>query len=1184
MQTPQTPEPSKRPSSVVRGATPPADADPNKPLSEIAEALPRRDPDDDTPTIISMSRGRQIAALGDGLKGRRLGHFELLEPLGVGGMAAVIRATDLQLGRVVALKILPPEMAADPENITRFKNEARAAAKLDHENIARVYFCGEDQGLHFIAFEFVAGEDLRSLLIHHGPLSPADAVKYMLQIATGLAHAAERDIVHRDIKPSNILITPEGRAKIVDMGLARHVDPVQGAVTQSGVTLGTFDYISPEQAIEPRAADIRSDIYSLGCTFYHLLTGQPPVPEGTALKKLHHHQHVAPVDPRQLNPAIPDELAAVLAKTMAKEPRDRYQRPEQLIQHLIHVAQKLQLPSGSSDIGRVLFMDAPLPSPPRYAPLLVGLVGVAAVALLVALLGLGDSTSQSRTTPPSWLNSADVATTAPTTANPAPADFPMPPAVATSRQKQAQTIDDMVQFAPDASEEVNEIRLVNAEYNLSSLSEDVRTRLAALTSGAAKLRIVGAAGGARARVVLDIGDRTTAQPDYDAAIRLVGKSASQVVEFENIRFEIRGVGNALPCYAVAAEKLGKVSFTNCEFVNDAPQGGGVFVREAATTEFEKCLFAHGSVAISLDDLSALKANQCAFGPHDVAVLLREEGLPLNARSARLRAELSFCSVLMNKGTVFRSDGKGPGTIRAADCVFSGSDGQQDDVILVQQTRRGQTLTYSGPAAGTGRNAYYNLTIWTDADNRRARSKDDCTKLSSVRFDDAGCLELAQSPWQLPVADVKAKIADDPAAAFALKTDDVSLRLPPSNDAMIGAQSIPQYAAKLPPPRSETPNAAADRLTVDSTLPPEEARRRFEQALRDAKAGDTITIRGNGVLDVKPVEFDAEDLQLTIQAEAGAKPVLLFSADSARPHAAMFTLYNGRVTFKDLRFRVAAAQSGKARSRSVVEIIGPGQASFENCAATLAKENGDQALVSLATDNDASDGSPQVSLKKCFVRGRGDLLLVRGSQPFNLELDTCVVALDGSLASVLGRPKEEPRLSPQALITCRRVTAYLNESFLELRSTDPDRKVAGLVPTQLTCDQSLFVAAADKSFVHAVGVGGDALKQLLVWSEGSKGNLYGNYQKMLHAELPDAMNMMMQGDMTPKQWLAFTHESEVSFPLDRVIVSRPPTGDIWTTCQPDDFRPRFSDMKRSDVNLAEIGATAFLKDLPQLDEK
>src|SRR5438477_5897768 len=266
-------------------------------------------------------------------------------------MAAVLRAHDTQLDRDVALKILPPEMAADPENVRRFHQEARAAAKLDHENIARVFFCGEDQRLHFIAFEFVEGLNLRTVLERRGRLPVPEAVHYLLQIAAGLAHAAARGVVHRDIKPSNIIISPNGRAKLVDMGLARSLEKhADKDLTQSGVTLGTFDYISPEQALEPRDADVRSDIYSLGCTFYHMLTGEPPVPEGTAAKKLHHHQHVAPLDPRQFNPEIPDEVAAILQHMMAKDVKTRYQRPLQLVQHLMQVARKVgvadDLPEG----------------------------------------------------------------------------------------------------------------------------------------------------------------------------------------------------------------------------------------------------------------------------------------------------------------------------------------------------------------------------------------------------------------------------------------------------------------------------------------------------------------------------------------------------------------------------------------------------------------------------------------------------------------------------------------------------------------------------------------------------------------------------------------------------------------------------------------------------------------------
>src|SRR5207248_3738590 len=285
--------------------------------------------------------------------------------------------------------------------VTRFKQEARAAAKLDHDNVARVYVCGEDQGLHFIAFEFVEGVTLRNLIDRRGPLPADECVRYMIQVAAGLNHAADRGVVHRDIKPSNILITPDGRAKIVDMGLARHLESgsVNGGVTQSGVTLGTFDYISPEQALDPRRADVRSDIYSLGCTFYHALTGRPPVPEGTAAKKLQAHQQLDPIDPRELNPAVPDELAAVLARMMAKDPDRRYQAPTELIAHLKAVAEKLNV---STDAVTTDTAVRAVPADPRLFPepprLPLGLVAAAAAAVVVVVAVIATTSGPSGTT------------------------------------------------------------------------------------------------------------------------------------------------------------------------------------------------------------------------------------------------------------------------------------------------------------------------------------------------------------------------------------------------------------------------------------------------------------------------------------------------------------------------------------------------------------------------------------------------------------------------------------------------------------------------------------------------------------------------------------------------------------------------------------------------------------------
>ena len=226
----------------------------------------------------------------------------------------------------VALKILSPEHAADPETVARFQNEAQSAARLDHDNIARVYDVGKDRGLHYIVFEFIDGVNVRDLVESKGPLSLAEAVSYTLQVADALAHAAERNVVHRDIKPSNLLITPAGQAKLIDMGLARlrEVGAAAADLTASGVTLGTFDYISPEQARDPRNTDVRSDIYSLGCTFFFMLAGQPPFLGGTMLQKLLQHQGDQPPDVRQFRPELPEDVNRILRKMLAKDPRHRY--------------------------------------------------------------------------------------------------------------------------------------------------------------------------------------------------------------------------------------------------------------------------------------------------------------------------------------------------------------------------------------------------------------------------------------------------------------------------------------------------------------------------------------------------------------------------------------------------------------------------------------------------------------------------------------------------------------------------------------------------------------------------------------------------------------------------------------------------------------------------------------------
>ncbi|NIP84190.1 MAG: protein kinase, partial [Planctomycetales bacterium] len=300
---------------------------------------------DRPPAPVELPRGGVgPSELGRMLEGERLDHFELDKFIGGGGMGAVFRGTDTALGRPVAIKVLLTHFANDDETVRRFHNEAQSAARLDHENIARVYYVGEDRGWHYIVLEFIEGENLRDRVQRQGPLPLAEVVSYTQQIAEALAHASSRDVVHRDIKPSNVLVNNEGRAKLVDMGLARlhQVEHTHDDLTASGVTLGTFDYISPEQARDPRSADVRSDLYSLGCTFYFMLTGRPPFPDGTVLQKLLQHQGDDPPDPREFRGRLPRQICLIAQKLLAKNPEDRYQDPHELLADLALVTEQLQ--------------------------------------------------------------------------------------------------------------------------------------------------------------------------------------------------------------------------------------------------------------------------------------------------------------------------------------------------------------------------------------------------------------------------------------------------------------------------------------------------------------------------------------------------------------------------------------------------------------------------------------------------------------------------------------------------------------------------------------------------------------------------------------------------------------------------------------------------------------------------
>jgi eukaryotic-like serine/threonine-protein kinase len=330
--------------------------------------------------------------------------YEIEGVLGQGGMAKVFRGTDRVLGRTVAVKVLSPQFADDQQFVTRFRREAQSAAALNHPNIVSVFDTGDQGDVHFIVMEYVEGRTLRDAIRAEGPLHPERAVEITEAVARGLSTAHGAGMVHRDIKPGNIMLTGDGEVKVMDFGIAR--TSTGDTLTQTAAVLGTASYLSPEQA-QGESVDARSDIYSLGCVMYEMLTGRAPFTGDSPVAIAYKHVRDDPVPPSRVNPDIPADVEAIVLKAMAKNPANRYQSAEEMRQDLQRAAQglpTLATPVLAGDATQVLGGDDGTAvmeeAPPeeeerrkrRWVPILVALLilallGVAAFFLVRALTG-----------------------------------------------------------------------------------------------------------------------------------------------------------------------------------------------------------------------------------------------------------------------------------------------------------------------------------------------------------------------------------------------------------------------------------------------------------------------------------------------------------------------------------------------------------------------------------------------------------------------------------------------------------------------------------------------------------------------------------------------------------------------------------------------------------------------------
>jgi serine/threonine protein kinase len=345
--------------------------------------------------------------------------------LGRGGMAEVFLARDLRLDRLVALKVLAPELSSDPAFVARFRREAQAAAGLSHPNIVGVYDWGEALGSYFIAMEYAPGRTLAEVIDAEAPLPAKRTALIGAQVAAALAAAHREGVVHRDIKPSNVIVGEEDAVKVTDFGIAHVVGDASTRLTATGTVLGTPAYLSPEQA-EARAVDGRSDVYSLGVVLYELATGATPFQGQTSGALAYQHAREPLEPPSVRNPAVPAALDALITESLAKDPDARPASAEQVRRRLAALADPSDVPASPTEVAATRVL--PLPGRDRRLWWGLAALGAALIAALAVFLAFGRgsgsaqpttqstaTTHHTTTAPPPTTTTTPPTTTAPTT-------------------------------------------------------------------------------------------------------------------------------------------------------------------------------------------------------------------------------------------------------------------------------------------------------------------------------------------------------------------------------------------------------------------------------------------------------------------------------------------------------------------------------------------------------------------------------------------------------------------------------------------------------------------------------------------------------------------------------------------------------------------------------------------------
>ena len=738
--------------------------------------------------------------------------FLLEEAIGMGGMGAVYRALDTKLDRHIALKLLPTDQASDPEVVARFYQEGRSAARLDHENIARVYSIGQDGAFHYIAFEFIEGQTLRQRAETAGPLPVDEAVHIAIEIAQALVHASERGVVHRDIKPSNIIITSAGRAKLVDMGLARRFERGgDDGLTQSGMTLGTFDYISPEQARDPRDVDVRSDLYSLGCTMFQMLTGRPPFPGGTVLQKLIQHQEELPADVRTLNPQVPVELANIIVKLMAKDRDRRYQAPLHLVRDLLAVAGSIGLSTSGSQLA-AWPAEGTRHAWERHLVWLVPAATLLAVVSGLAWWGrqLATPTSSSQRQTGS---TGPRHSTEPTIGG-APSSTGTSP-VAAEGGPGAETASTAPVYARNlpvsSNEDLLEVIATAPRRSVIILSDDGPYQLG---GRAWSFRAPAPLGNPDVTIKAEAGVRPVIKFASDA--RLADRPPASLFHFVGGHVTIEGVvfdlDVVLPEELVAAIRTDSTELTlrGCSFTrSNSHEGRNVAALQVRTVQnsgasgerppavfVDLCHFDGGQTAILAAGPVDIALRDCTIGPGQPAIWL-DNSRSTSPVPAELR--LSYSSLMADTDPVFRFDGSQV-RVWLDDCVVAPAGRSPATLVMIDNLR---DLIWRGRS-----NVYARIGVFQTLSGRAERQEPvvEFSRWAETPTDrrESGSRIVATSIWE----------AADPSQALATETDNpsrvflVNKAVVPGSDA--GARQGP-FGSILTPTngaiRARTENAA-----------------------------------------------------------------------------------------------------------------------------------------------------------------------------------------------------------------------------------------------------------------------------------------------------------------------------------------------------------------------------------------